>query len=131
MPKGREYSYGAGPGGGLGNKHGQIASPQDPCPYSVEAGGGKSQKGGEPQGPFGQHLQSSSALPIVGRDGMQANMPEGYLNLGGATGRVMTPMDNPTSAMPGVSGSDGTGPTSGGGAKISSPFNSPWGDMVG
>ena len=126
-----DYANGAGPGGGLGNKHGQIGSPLQPCPYSIEAGGGKSIKGGEPNGPFGKYLESPSALPIVGRDGLTANMPEGFANTGGNTGRIQTPMDNPTSAMPGVTGSDGTGPTSGGGAKISSPFSSPWGDMVG
>lgn len=131
MPEGREYAYGAGPGGGLGNMHGKIGSPQEPCPYDVQAGSGPSQKGGEPSGPFGQYLQSPSPLPIVGRDGMQAAMPEGFGNTGGSIGRIQTPMDNPTSAMPGVTGSDGSGPISGGGAKISSPFTSPWGDSVG
>jgi len=108
---------------GYGNMHGKIASPQGPCGYDVEPGGGKSKKGGEPNGPFGQHLQSNSPLPIVGRDGMSANPT--------IQGGISTPMDT-SNAMPGVTGnSSGTGPTGGGGAKISSPFVSPWGDMVG
>jgi len=129
MPEGNEYAYGAGPGGGTGNMHGKIASPLQVCPYDVTAGGGKSMKGGEPSGPFGQYLQSPSDLPIVGRDGMEANIQEGFGNVGGSVGNIQTPMDNPTSALPGVTGSDGTGPT--GGGKISSPFSSPWGDSVG
>lgn len=123
MPEGRDYAYGAGPGGGLGTKIGPFGSPQETPPYSIEPGGGKSQKGGEPNGPFGAHKQSNSPLPIVGRDGMGANPT--------IQGGISTPMDNAGSAMPGVEGSSGTGPTSGGGAKISSPFVSPWGDMVG
>src|SRR5262245_41185029 len=129
MPEGRDYAYGAGPGGGLGTKHGPIGSPQEPCGYDITPGGGPSQKGGEPNGPFGQHMQSQSVLPIVGRDGLQGGPQEGFGNLGSGGG-ISTPMDTST-AMPGVSGqSSGSGPTSGGGAKISSPFSSPWGDSV-
>lgn len=117
-----DYANGAGPGGGLGNKHGQIGSPLDPCGYDITPGGGASKKGGETQGPFAQYQQSPSVLPIVGRDGLTANPSAG--------GGLVTPMDTaPT--IPGVRGGDGTGPTSGGGAKISSPFTSPFGDMVG
>lgn len=120
MPE--DYANGAGPGGGLGNRHGPIAGPLQPCPYTITPGGGASVKGGEPNGPFGQYKQSASPLPIVGRDGLSANTSAG--------GGIVTPMDTaPT--LPGVRGGDGTGPTSGGGAKISSPFGSPWGDMVG
>lgn len=115
--------------GGYGNKHGQIASPQGPCGYEITPGGGGSQKGGEPKGPFGQHMQSSSVLPIVGRDSMSKSPQEGFGNLGSGGG-IVTPMDTSTT-LPGVRGSDGSGPTSGNGAKISSPFNSPWGDSVG
>lgn len=123
MPKGMDYAYGAGPGGGLGNQHGGgIVGPLEPCPYDITPGGGSSQKGGEPQGPFGKHMQSSSPLPIVGRDGLTANPSAG--------GSIVTPMDTATT-VPGVRGSDGSGRTSGGGAKISSPWVGPWGDMVG
>ena len=106
---------------GYGVKHGQIASPQGPCKYDITPGGGASKKGGEPDGPFGQYMQSPSVLPIVGRDSLGANPT--------TQGGITTPMDTaPT--LPGVSGkSDGTGPT--GGAKISSPLGSPWGDSVG
>lgn len=128
MPK--DYANGAGPGGGLGNQHGGgIVGPLEKCPYEITPGGGASQKGGEPNGPFGQYKQSSSVLPIVGRDGMSGAPQQGFGNLGSGGG-IQTPMDTST-ALPGVRGSDGTGPTSGGGAKISTPLGSPWGDMVG
>jgi hypothetical protein len=130
MPKGYDYAYGAGPGGGLGTMHGQIGSPQDPCGYDITPGGGASKKGGEPMGPFGQYMQSASPLPIVGRDSMGGAPQQGFGNVGSGGG-IVTPMDNSRSAMPGVRGSDGTGPVSGGGAKISSPLGSPWGDSVG
>lgn len=107
---------------GYGNKHGAIASPQGPCGYDIQPGGGASVKGGETQGPFAQYKQSSSPLPIVGRDSLGANPT--------VQGGITTPMDTaPT--IPGVRGSDGTGPTSGNGAKISTPLGSPWGDSVG
>lgn len=108
---------------GYGNKHGQIASPQGPCGYDIQPGGGRSQKGGEPDGPFGSHKQSSSVMPIVTRDSLGADPA--------SRGGITTPMDTaPT--LTGVSGkSDGTGPVSGGGAKISTPLGSPWGDSVG
>jgi hypothetical protein len=118
-----EYANGAGPGGGLGNRHGPIVGPLDPCGYDITPGGGPSQKGGEPKGPFGQYMQSASPLPIVGRDGLTADSQAG--------GSIVTPMDTAKSEMPGVRGSDGTGATGGGGAKISSPLGSPWGDSVG
>src|SRR5262245_52760335 len=131
MPEGRDYAYGAGPGGGLGTKHGPIGSPQEPCGYDITPDGGPSQKGGEPNGPFGQYMQSQSDLPIATRDGLSGKPQEGFGNLGGAQGRVLTPMDTST-AMPQVSGeSSGSGPTSGGGAKISSPWAGPFGDSVG
>jgi hypothetical protein len=130
MPEGRDYAYGAGPGGGLGNKIGQIGSPQENPPYSIEPGGGASQKRGEPNGPFGQYMQSNSVMPIVTRDSMGGSPQQGFGNVGSG-GKIDTPMDTST-AMPGVTGNGGgTGPTSGGGAKISSPFSSPWGDKVG
>jgi hypothetical protein len=130
MPEGRDYAYGAGPGGGLGNKIGEIGSPQETPPYSIKADDGMSQKGGEPNGPFGQHMQSQSILPIVGRDSMNDSPQQGFGNTGSGGG-ISTPMDTSKSEMPGVTGSSGTGATSGGGAKISTPFTSPWGDMVG
>src|SRR5690348_2756674 len=106
-----DYDYGAGPGGGLGNKHGPIGSPLDPCGYEIQPGGGASQKGGETNGPFSQYKQSSSPLPIVGRDSMSGAPQQGFGNLGSGGG-IVTPMDTaPT--LPGVRGSDGTGPTSG------------------
>jgi hypothetical protein len=115
---------------GYGVMHGQIASPQGPCGYEVQPGGGASQKGGEPNGPFGSHKQSNSPLPIATRDSLGGNPQQGFGNVGSGGG-ISTPMDTST-AMPGVTGnSSGTGPTSGGGAKISSPFVSPWGDSVG
>lgn len=130
MPKGMEYAYGAGPGGGLGNDHGAgIKGPLEKCPYEITPGGGPSQKGGEPNGRFGQYKQSNSVLPIATRDGLAGAPQEGFANLGGSQGRISTPMDNSSAAMPGVSGSSGTGPT--GGGKISGPFSSPWGDSVG
>lgn len=122
MPKGNDYAYGAGPGGGLGNKHGPIAGPLQPCPYDITPGGGASQKGGEPNGPFGQYMQSPSPLPIATRDSLTGNTSAG--------GGLVTPMDTSTT-VPGVRGGDGSGPISGGGAKISTPLGSPWGDSVG
>lgn len=130
MPKGNEYAYGAGPGGGMGEKHGEIASPLGPTGYSIEAGGGQGQKGGEPDGPFGQYKQSQSILPITTRDGLQGAPQQGFGNVGSGGG-IATPMDNSGSAMPGVTGSSGSGSISGGGAKISTSFTSPWGDKVG
>lgn len=131
MPEGREYAYGHSPGGGLGNKIGPFGSPLEDPGYSIEPGGGPSQKRGEPNGPFGQHMQSNSPLPIATRDGLAGAPQEGFGNLGGAQGRISTPMDTST-AMPGLTGnSSGTGPISGGGAKISGPFSSPFGDSVG
>jgi hypothetical protein len=124
MPEGKEYAYGTG-GPGLGNMHGQIGSPQDPCPYSIEPGGGGGQKGGEPNGPFGQYNQSPSPLPITTRDSLAGAPQQGFGNLGGSQGRISTPMDTaPT--IPGVSGqSSGSGPT--GDGKISTPMTTPWG----
>lgn len=115
---------------GYGVMHGKIASPQGPCGYDVQAGGGASQKGGEPNGPFGQHKQSNSDLPIVTRDSMGGAPQQGFGNVG-SSGGISTPMDTSKAEMPGVTGSSGTGATSGGGSKISTPFSSPWGDMVG
>lgn len=118
-------------GPGFGPMHGKIATPQGPCKYSIEPGGGASQKGGEPNGPFGQYMQSPSDLPIATRDSLSGAPQQGFGNLGGSQGKIQTPMDTST-AMPGVSGqSSGSGPVSGGGAKISSPFSSPFGDKVG
>jgi hypothetical protein len=128
MPKGNEYAYGAGPGGGLGNKIGEIGSPLNNPPYSIEPSGGGGQKGGEPNGPFGQYTQSNSPLPITTRDSLGGAPQQGFGNVGSGGG-IQTPMDNPSAAMPGVTGSSGTGPT--GGGKISSPFSGPWGDSVG
>jgi hypothetical protein len=129
MPKGNEYAYGAGPGGGTGNMHGQIASPLQLCKHDITANSGSGQKGGEPNGPFGSYSQSSSPLPITTRDSLPGAPQQGFGNLGGAQARVVTPMDTaPT--LPGVTGqSSGTGST--GGGKISSPFSSPWGESVG
>jgi hypothetical protein len=130
MPEGREYAYGAGPGGGLGNKIGPFGSPLENPGYDLTPGGGASQKGGEPNGPFGSHQQSKCLLPIVTRDSLGGAPQQGTLNLGSG-GKLDTPMDTST-AMPGVTGeSSGTGPISGGGSRISTPLGSPWGDMVG
>lgn len=130
IKNGRDYDYGSGPGGGLGNMHGKIGSPLDPCGYDITPNAGGSGKGGEPNGPFGQYTQSSSPMTITTRDTTSASPQQGFGNLGSG-GKIVTPMDTST-AMPGVSGqSSGSGPTSGGGAKISSPFSSPWGDSVG
>lgn len=128
MPEGKDYAYGAGPGGGMGHKHGQIGSPLEPCKYSISASDGGGQKGGEPNGPFGGYTQSSSPLPITTRDSLAGAPQEGFGNLGSG-GRISTPMDTST-AMPGMRGS-GAGTGSTGGGKISSPFSSPWGDSVG
>lgn len=106
---------------GYGQKHGPFASPQAPCPYSVEPNGGRSKKGGEPNGPFGQHLETPNQMMGVGRDSMSANQS--------TQGGIATPMDTSKSEMPGVRGSSGYGPT--GGGKITGPFVSPWGDSVG
>lgn len=134
MPDKQGYGY---PGmvdqndkSGYGEKHGSIASPQGPCGYEISQGGGMGQKGGEPSGPFGSHKQTGSMLPITTRDGMQG-APQGGFGSVGSGGGISTPMDTSKSEMPGVTGSSGTGPVSGGGAKISSPWVGPWGDMVG
>lgn len=111
--QGWDWDYGAGPGGGLGTKHGPIASPAEGTKWSVSPNSGGGAKGGEPQGPFGQHKQTSSILPIIGRDSLGENL--------GASGEIVTPMSTSGAAMPGVSGSDGTGPT--GEGKISSPWS--------
>lgn len=126
MPKGYEYSYGTGPGGGLGNDHGGgIKGPLEICPYEITPGGGPSEKGGERKGPFGQYTQSNSPLPIATRDGLPGAPQEGFANLGGAQGRVVTPMDT-SYTLPGVTGqSSGSGPT--GDGKISTPMTTPWG----
>lgn len=130
MPEKYEYAYGAGKGGGLaGHMHGQIGSPLEQSPYTIEANGGGSQKGGEPAGPFGQYMETPNQMMGVGRDSMQG-APQGGFGSVGSGGGISTPMDTST-AMPGVRGSDGYGPTSGGGAKIAGPWSGPWGEMVG
>jgi len=117
-------------GPGYGPMHGQIATPQGPCKYSIEPNGGKSVKGGEPMGPFGSHKETPNQMMGVSRDSMGGAPQQGFGNVGSGGG-ISTPMDT-SATMPGVTGqSSGTGPTSGGGAKISSPFSSPWGDSVG
>lgn len=123
MPKGYDYSYGAGAGGGLGNKHGQIGSPLDPCPYSIEPNGGNSDKGGEKVYRFGEFTETQNEMMGVNRDSLQGNLS--------AQGGIETPMDESNSMMPGLTGSSGYGSISGGGAKIASPFVSPWGDKIG
>lgn len=125
MPKGYEYSYGTG-GPGMGHDHGAgIKSPQDPCPYVITPGGGGGQQRGEPNGPFGQYMQSNSPLPITTRDSLAGAPQEGFGNLGGSQGKIVTPMDTaPT--LPGVTGqASGTGST--GDGKISTPMTTPWG----
>lgn len=121
MPEGKDYAYGAGPGGGLGTMHGPIGSPQDACPYSVEPNGGRSLKGGEPNGPFGSHKETPNQMMGVARDSMSAQPT--------IQGEISTPMDTSKSEMPGISGASGYGQS--GGGKIVGPFVSPWGDSVG
>lgn len=111
--KGWDWDFGAGPGGGLGTMHGSIASPAEACGYEVSPGSGGGAKGGEPQGPFGKHRQTESILPIIGRDSLGGNL--------GTGGDIATPMSTSGAAMPGLSGSDGTGQT--GEGKISSPWS--------
>lgn len=124
MPEMKDYAYGQGPGGGLGAKNGDITGPWDPSPFGQRSPNeGKSQKGGEPMGPFARFKESQCDMMIVTRDSMSA-IPT-------IQGGISTPMDTARSEMPGVRGSDGTGPVSGGGAKISSPWDGPFGDMVG
>src|SRR5262245_30666135 len=130
MPEGYDYAYGEGPGGGLGNMHGPIGSPMDPGAWHITPDEGMGQKVGEPNGSFGQHMQSKCLLPITTRDSLGGAPQQGFANLGSG-GKLDTPMDTST-YMPGVTGeSSGSGPISGGGAKISSPFTSPFGAMVG
>lgn len=127
MPEGREFAYGSG-GPGLGTMHGKIGSPQEPCGYEITPNGGGSQKGGEPNGPFGSHKETPNEMMGVARDSMSGAPQQGFGNLGSGGG-ISTPMDTST-AMPGLSGqSSGTGPT--GGAKISSPWAGPFGESVG
>lgn len=118
-----KFAEGAGPGGGLGNAHGPIGSPLEPCPYDAQPNGGPSIKGGDPDGPFGKFKETPNLMEGVARDGLKASPT--------ATGAIETPMSTSSAAMPGLTGSAGTGSTSGGGAKISSPFVSPWGDSAG
>lgn len=129
MPEGREYAYGAGPGGGLGNKIGQIGSPLEDPGYTLTANGGGSQKGGDPYGEFGKYMETPNEMMGVARDSLSASPKQGFGNLGEGGG-ITTPMDTST-AMPGISGSDGYGPTTGGGAKIATPWSGPFGEMVG
>lgn len=131
MPENYEYAYGAGKGGGLaGHMHGQIGSPLEQCPYTLEANGGGAQKGGEKMGPFGQYMETPNQMMGVARDSMQG-APQGGFGSVGSGGGISTPMDTSDSAMPGVRGSDGFGNASGGGAKITGPWSGPWGEMVG
>lgn len=111
MPE-NQGAYGSGPGGGLGVKHGEIASPQGPCGYDAEPNGGKSLKGGDPTGRWAEHKETPNMMMGVSRDGLAANPSAG--------GDIITPMSTSKSEMPGLSGSSGTGPT--GAAKISSPW---------
>lgn len=123
MHKKNDYDFGSGVGGGTGTMHGKIASPQDPCGYELSANTTKSELGGEPVAPFGSYKESPNLMMGVSRDSMTANIT--------VQGGISTPMDTSKAAMPGITGSDGTGATSGGEAKISSPFVSPFGDKVG
>lgn len=106
---------------GTGAMHGKISTPQGPCAYSVEPNGGRSLKRGEPNGPFGSHLETPNQMMGVARDSMSANQS--------TQGGIATPMDTSKSEMPGVRGSSGYGQA--GGGKIVGPFVSPWGDSVG
>lgn len=112
------YDYGSG---AKPTMHGQIASPLEPCGYEITANGGASQKGGEPNGPFGQHMETPNSMMGVGRDSMTGNL--------GVSGEISTPMDTAKAAMPGVTGSSGTGQT--GDGKISTPWSGPFGQSVG
>lgn len=117
-----KFAEGAGPGGGLGNQHGPIGSPLEPCPYDVTPNGGPSVKGGDPDGPFGRFKETPNLMEGVARDGLKASPT--------ASGSIETPMSTSSASMPGLTGnSSGTGPTSGGGAKISSPWSGPFGDL--
>lgn len=127
MPEGREYAYGSGPGGGLGNMHGKIGSPLDPVNNEIQPNGGNSQKGGESNGPFGAYKETPNLMMGVSRDSLGGAPQQGFGNLGSGGG-ISTPMDTST-FMPGVRGSDGSGPA--GSGKIASPLGSPWGETVG
>ena len=118
-----DYANSGNGHGGLGERHGPFAGPWGACPYTITPNGGASMKGGEPNGPFGQYKETANDMMGVSRDSMQGAP--------GIQGGIATPMDTSKSEMPGVRGSDGTGPVSGGGAKISSPWSGPWGDSVG
>ncbi len=99
---------------GLGNKHGEIASPQGPCGYEATPNGGPSQKGGDQTGRWGEHPETSNIMMTVARDGLAASPT--------ASGSIVTPMSTAKSEMPGLKGSDGTGPKGQGG------ISSPWSD---
>lgn len=120
----KDYANGAGPGGGLGAKNGDITGPWDPSPFGyVAPNDGPSTKGGEPMGPFGSYMESTNPIMVVGRDGLTAQPT--------VQGGISTPMDTSRSEMPGVRSSDGTGPNKGGGSKFSSPWTGPFGDTAG
>jgi hypothetical protein len=94
--------------------HGQIGSPFEPCAYDVNAQSGDGVKGGSDIAPFSQWKQAGSDLPIT----VGANIPYS------GPGPFQTPMDEPGSGLPGVSGSSGTGKKGQGG--IASPYVEPW-----
>lgn len=112
MPK-DQGAYGSGPGGGLGTPHGKIMSPQGPCGYEADPNGGDSVKGGVDYPPFGSHKETQSIFGTVTFDGQKANQD--------ATGDIVTPMSTSSAAMPGLSGSSGTGP------KVEGGISTPWG----
>ena len=117
----KDYANGAGPGGGLGTMHGQIGSPQDPCPYSISASDTTGETGGYSDGSFSGSTESSGQIMSTTLYNQKFSLNE--------TGKVVTPMDTDNS-IPGVRGGDGYGSVSGGGAKVASPFSSPWGDSI-
>ena len=97
MPEGNSGAYGSGQAG-LGQQNGQIAGPWGTgAGYQVSANDTQAQLGGEPNGPFGQHMETQNEMMGVGRDSMNANL--------GVSGEISTPMTSSGAAMPGVSGS--------------------------
>lgn len=125
MSGGRDYDWGSGPGGGLGEKQGPISGPQEASGYQITpAPSGGAEAGGCGVGPFGGYKESPTILPTV--TGVSVGESQG----GAGGGAIETPMDTTTAMLMGSGGgSDSTGAM--GGGSISSPFVSPWGDSVG
>lgn len=117
-------------GGGDFTKHGQIASPLQPCGYEIPSRGASSQAGavygGESKGKVGAHMQTPGTKVQMESYSGQAPSP-GTMPAGER--RLATPMDATLLGINTGTPGNASGTGAQGSGKISSPWSGPFGDI--